>query len=73
MQYPNFKPRHGLRVSTLTDKFIQVNMSREELPQLVAQLTAMDIGIISILPRHSLEDYFLSLTNLEANVEPFTN
>lgn len=59
--------------STLTDKFIQVNMSREELPQLVAQLTAMDIGIISILPRHSLEDYFLSLTNLEANVEPFTN
>ena len=47
----------------LNDKFIQLGINKIEVPKLVVALTAKDIGIISIQPRHSLEDYFLSLTN----------
>ena len=56
-----------------TDKFIHLNINKNEIPKLVKALTAVNIGIITLQPRHSLEDYFLSLTNNEANVEPLTN
>ena len=56
-----------------TDKFIHLNINKNEIPKLVTALTAVNIGIITLQPRHSLEDYFLSLTNNEANVEPLTN
>lgn len=50
-------------------KFIQVNMDKNLVPQLIAELTGMAISIISVQPRHSLEDYFLSLTNADNHVE----
>jgi len=45
--------------------YIQLNIHKKEIPQLVSALTQLDVGIIAIKPRHSLEDYFLSLTNNE--------
>lgn len=48
---------------------IHLNMSKAKIPELVTSLTAANVGIISLQPRHSLEDYFLSLTNIESNVE----
>ena len=51
--------------ATLTKKYIQLTINKSEIPQLVFSLTEMNIGIIAIQPRHSLEDYFLSLTNNE--------
>lgn len=47
--------------------YIQVTMHKSELPQLLFSLTSAGVGIISVKPRHSLEDYFLSLTNPGAN------
>lgn len=48
--------------------YIQLTIKKSEIPALAEKLIEMNIGIIAIKPRHSLEDYFLSLTNSEANV-----
>lgn len=55
------------------DKYIHLNMNKTEIPRLVTSLTAMNIGVVSLQSRNSLEDYFLSLTNHDTHVEPFTN
>jgi ABC-type multidrug transport system ATPase subunit len=39
----------------------------------LSNLSQMNVDILSVTPRHSLEDYFLSLTNNDTHVEPFTN
>ncbi|GAB2828785.1 ABC transporter ATP-binding protein [Ferruginibacter profundus] len=41
---------------------IKMQMNKNGIPELTNDMTAMNIGILSIQPRHSLEDYFLSLT-----------
>jgi len=46
---------------------IRLNINRSDIPLLVSTLTEMNVGILAIKPRHSLEDYFLSLTNHEHN------
>ncbi|MFT3910005.1 MAG: ABC transporter ATP-binding protein [Ferruginibacter sp.] len=56
-----------------SDKFIYLNINKNEIPKLVTVLTAIDIGIIALQPRHSLEDYFLSLTNDEDEEEDDEN
>jgi ABC-type multidrug transport system ATPase subunit len=47
--------------------FIQCSIGRNQIPELVASLTAMGVGIVAVKPRHSLEEYFLSLTNNDAD------
>jgi ABC-type multidrug transport system ATPase subunit len=39
-----------------------LKMHKAEVPQLVQSLVASNIAVLSVHPRHSLEDYFLSLT-----------
>jgi ABC-type multidrug transport system ATPase subunit len=56
-----------------TNSNIKIQMNRNEVPSLVTALTQKNIDILSIHPRHSLEDYFLSLTNNDTHVEPFAN
>ena len=41
---------------------LQFQCSRDQVPTLINDLVAMNINIISVQPRHSLENYFLSLT-----------
>ncbi|MGG9960167.1 ABC transporter ATP-binding protein [Ferruginibacter sp. SUN106] len=41
---------------------IKMQMNKNGIPELTTYMTGMNIGILSIQPRHSLEDYFLSLT-----------
>lgn len=55
------------------DKYIQVSIHKNKIPQLVQLITSLNIGIIALQPRHSLEEYFLSLTNEDAHVESVTN
>src|SRR5688572_18212474 len=43
-------------------KKIILRMKREQIPGLFRSLASMDIDLVSVRPRHSLEDYFLSLT-----------
>lgn len=59
--------------ASYTDDLIKMNISKNKVPELISSLTEMGTRIISVQPRHSLEAYFLSLTNADTHVEPFTN
>lgn len=59
------------------EKFIDVNhtgiylrMHKKEMPLLIEALVQNGIAIFSVEQKQSLEDYFLSLTNQPAHVEP---
>jgi ABC-type multidrug transport system ATPase subunit len=41
---------------------VKIQMNKSAIPQLVNELSQNGIEILSVQPRHSLEDYFLSLT-----------
>jgi ABC-type multidrug transport system ATPase subunit len=52
---------------------LQFTVHKDEVPVLIRQLIQLDIPIVSINARHSLEDYFLSITSGTQHVEAFTN
>ena len=62
-------------ISFLEDskKNLRFRMNRKDVPEIISILSQMNVDILSVTPRHSLEDYFLSLTNNDTHVEPFTN
>ncbi|MEP7108746.1 MAG: ABC transporter ATP-binding protein [Ferruginibacter sp.] len=61
-------------VSFLQDgKQISLMMNKDEVPQLINDLVAMNVELMSVNSSHSLENYFLSLTTLPGDVEPFAN
>jgi ABC-type multidrug transport system ATPase subunit len=41
---------------------LRLQMNKAEIPALIKDMADMNIGVLSVQPRHSLEDYFLSLT-----------
>ncbi|MEP7142957.1 MAG: ABC transporter ATP-binding protein, partial [Ferruginibacter sp.] len=53
------------------DKQLRLMMNKEEVPQLISDLVAMNVQLLSVSSSHSLENYFLSLTTLPGNAEPF--
>ena len=55
------------------NKVLQLMMNKDLVPQLVKELVAMDIQLLSVNSSHSLENYFLSLTTQAGNVEAFAN
>jgi ABC-type multidrug transport system ATPase subunit len=50
-----------------TPSGLKISMNRDDIPQLINTMIGLDISILSIKPMHSLEDYFLSLTNQQAH------
>lgn len=52
---------------------IKIEMDKNDIPDLILFLQAHDIRILSVQPLHSLEDYFLTLTNADNHVEPASN
>jgi len=52
---------------------IKVQMNKAGIPELANHLAQMEVGILSIQPRHSLEDYFLSLTTQQNYVDVTKN
>jgi ABC-2 type transport system ATP-binding protein len=52
---------------------ISLTINKNDIPELTADLVTMGVEVLSISPQHSLEDYFLSLTNQSGHVEPFSN
>ncbi len=52
-------------------EIILFRIQRKDVPMLVKDLVKMDIEIISLSPKHSLENYFLSLTTENQHVEAF--
>jgi ABC-type multidrug transport system ATPase subunit len=55
------------------DGSILVKLDRQQIPALHRDLVAMDIQVISLQPRHSLEDYFLQVTSGNQHVDSYTN
>ena len=54
------------------DEFI-FKMNKQDIPELTTHLAEKGVQILRLQPRHSLEDYFLSLTSPNQHVEAFTN
>ncbi|MGF2411611.1 ABC transporter ATP-binding protein [Ferruginibacter sp.] len=52
-----------------SNDIIKMQMNKSGIPELVNDLTQMNIDILSVQPRHSLEDYFLSLTTQQNYVD----
>jgi ABC-type multidrug transport system ATPase subunit len=52
---------------------LRLQMNKTNIPALVNYLAKMEVAILSIQPRHSLEDYFLSLTTQQKHVDIITN
>jgi len=52
-------------------KFL-LKMDKAEIPVLTRELVELGIGVLAIQPRHSLEDYFLTLTTANQHVDAFT-
>lgn len=55
------------------DKTIILQMNVKEIPQFTSDLVQMKAAVLGIQPRHSLEDYFLSLTTTNAHVDHSAN
>ncbi|PWT95124.1 MAG: bacitracin ABC transporter ATP-binding protein [Bacteroidetes bacterium] len=60
-------------VQTANEKSIVFKMKQDIVPQLSRALIEMNIEILSIQPRHSLEEYFLSLTSANSHVDHSSN
>jgi len=52
----------GKYFSRVEEEKIILKMASADIPQLIREISQMNIDIISVRPKHSLEDYFLSLT-----------
>ena len=59
--------------TTSTTKNIRIRTNKNDVSQIINTLTSTGINLLAVQPRHSLEEYFLSLTNNDTHVEPFTN
>jgi ABC-type multidrug transport system ATPase subunit len=55
------------------DKGIVLKMHRDEVPHFHQSLVHMNIPVLSVQPRLSLEDYFLRVTTGNQHVEAFTD
>jgi ABC-type multidrug transport system ATPase subunit len=62
---PFFRERQEQRLIFLMDKAL--------IPAFTSDLVQQGVQILAIQPRHSLEDYFLSLTTANQHVDAFTN
>jgi len=52
---------------------VLLKLNRTIIPQLHTWLVQQGIQVISVQPRHSLEDLFLQVTSGKQHVEAFTN
>ncbi len=52
---------------------IYIRMHRDDIPDFNAWLVERNIRLVSLQPRHSLEDYFLQITSGTQHVAAFTN
>jgi ABC-type multidrug transport system ATPase subunit len=55
------------------DSGLVLKMHKQEIPALARFLVENNIELLSLRPKHSLEDYFLSLTTANQNVAAYPN
>ncbi len=61
------------KLQTPRNSAILLKLNRTEIPALHTALAAMQIQLLSLQPRHSLEDYFLQITSGNQHVDTYTN
>ncbi len=64
------KSQWSSNLKTVKNDKIIFQLDKTHIPSLINYLVQNNVGILSAEPRHSLEDYFLSLTTPEIYVEP---
>lgn len=52
---------------------VVLKLDKQQIPQLHIDLVSMNVQLLSLQPRHSLEDYFLQVTSQNQHVDAFTN
>jgi len=57
----------------LRDHAVVLQLNKAVIPALHHDLVAMNISLLSLQPRHSLEDYFLQVTSGKQHVDAFSN
>jgi ABC-type multidrug transport system ATPase subunit len=62
-----------VEVVSRRDNKLTMKLHRERVPLLIKELVQMNIEILSVQSKHSLEDYFLSLTTGNQHVATFKN
>lgn len=67
------KSKWQQQLQTNRQNAVVIKLDKQEIPQLHKDLVAMDIQLLSLHPRHSLEDYFLQVTSGKQHVDAFTN
>ena len=55
------------------DSALVIRLDRQQIPQFNRDLVDMDIQVLSLQPRHSLEDYFLQVTSGNQHVDTYSN
>ncbi|HVG11391.1 MAG TPA: ABC transporter ATP-binding protein, partial [Flavisolibacter sp.] len=58
---------------TYTNGAIVLSMDRNEIPALTRELVGLNVDVLALHPRHSLEDFFLSLTTTNQHVATYPN
>lgn len=61
------------QLQPFTGDAIIVKMDKQQIPDFHKSLVTMDIGLLSLQPRHSLEDYFLQVTSGKQYVDTYTD
>lgn len=61
------------KLQPVREKTIVLKMDKNEIPLFHQSLVQMQIPVLSLQPRHSLEDYFLQVTTATQHVETFAN
>jgi len=61
------------RVQQKADGSILIKLDKLQISQFHRELVEMDIQLLSLQPRHSLEDYFLQVTSGNQHVDTYTN
>ncbi len=52
---------------------VLLKINKQSIPQLHKDLVGMNVQLVSLQPRHSLEDYFLQITSNNQHVQAYTN
>jgi len=60
-------------IQTQRNNAIVIKLDRMQIPDLHTDLAAMQIRLLSLQPRHSLEDYFLQVTSGNQHVHTYSN
>jgi ABC-type multidrug transport system ATPase subunit len=64
---------YAVNLKSYAGSKIKFQVDRTQIPNLANYLVSINVNIISLQSKHSLEDYFLSLTTANQHVDAFAN